>query len=131
VPQEGAVVGVPHGDQPAGAQNASHLGQGGDGIGDVLKNLMGVNHVEGGGLEVQPVDVADGELDLASAPAAGLGEHGRLPVHADDPARGHQRRQFGGERTRPAADVEQVEPGAQMRQQVGRRVGGRPPAVAP
>ena len=129
---EGAVVDVADGDHPAGAAHAGHLPQRGDRIGQVLQHLVGVDDVERVVVGRERVDVADLERDVHPARVGGgprLGQRIGGDVDAHHPAGRHAGGQVDGDRARAAADVEQVEPGPQRREQVAGGVLGGAPAV--
>src|SRR5205823_12284592 len=120
-PGRGGVVDVADGDQATGPADAGHLAERGDRVGEVLQHLVGVHDVERGVGQVEGVGVADGELHrraLAVGQRAGLVQRVGAHVQAEHPAGGHAAGEVDGDRARPAADVEHVEPGAQVRRQV-------------
>ena len=88
---------------------------------------MGVDDVEGTVLERQRHDVPAGQLHLlGQAPFAqrcpsGLQGVGR-GIQGDDPPRGDALGEVRGDGRRPAADVEQIHPSAQVGEEMGGRV---------
>ena len=131
-PGHGGVDGVAHGHDPAGAGDAAHLGQGTHRVREVLKDLVGVDDVEGGVLEGQGHDVPAGQLHLLGQTPFAKRRPSRLQgtgrgVQGDDPPRGDAFSEIRGDGRRPAADVEQIH----SRAQVGKQVGGRVRRAAP
>jgi hypothetical protein len=98
----------------------------------VLQHLVGVDDVEGVFGQIQRVHVTDGELGLdtgSSGRGPRLRERFGGDVQPEHPARSDAGGEVGGDGARTAADVEQVEPRAQRRQEVGGGVLGGAPAV--
>jgi hypothetical protein len=97
----------------------------------VLQHLVGVHDVVGAPALVQGVDVAERELDAGVARGVGAGVLQRLGHRLD--AAHAARRDVGGDvdgdRPRAAADVEHGGARAQVRHEVGRRVGDGPDGV--
>jgi len=98
----------------------------------VLKDLVGVDDVEGGVLEGQGHDVPAGQLHLLGQTPFAKRRPSRLQgagrgIEAHDPPRGDALSEIRGDGRRSAADVEQVH----SRTQVGKQVGGRVRRAAP
>ena len=91
---------------------------------------MGVHHVERTVGFVEPVQVGDPERHRCRRRAGLLDDRcrrgGADPHH---PTGRHPAGEVSGDRARTAPDVEQVEPGTKVIEQVGGRVLGRAPAV--
>ena len=95
VPGHAGVVGVPDRDDAAGPRDPVHLPQRGDGVGEVLEDLVGVHDVERVVLERELVGVGDLERHVRRAGVRGslLGDldDGGRRVHADDRPTGASR----------------------------------------
>ena len=127
IPGHRRVVGVAGGDDPLGAGAAPPLPQGGDGVGEVLEDLVGVHDVEGAVRVVEAVDVPDGEGGVVDGGRVGPGllqrlGHGFDPEH---PAGGDPSRDVNSDRSGTAADVEHGHPGSEVVGEVGGRVRDR------
>ena len=87
-----------------------HLGEGGDGVAEVLQHLVGVDDVERAGSGLDAVGVPAGERDVGGAGFVGrpdgLGDDLVGGVDADDFAGRDLGGEIEGDRARPAADVE-------------------------
>ena len=128
-----SLVTVPRGHHAPRTAHPPHLGQRGDRVGQVLKHLVRVHHVERSVAERQPVDVTGLEPEVGQAPAVGLGlglgQHAGRRVDPGDLAVRHPGGQVRGDRARAAADVQYVHARLQVPQQVAGRVLGGPPPV--
>ena len=113
------VVGIAHGQQAAGAQHSPHLAGSVHRARQVLQYLMRMHHIEGHVIEGERVPAARLEAHVGDAARRGvrarLLQHGRHHVQPDDLARRHGARQPGGDRPRPAPEIEQRHPGPQSR----------------
>ena len=127
------VVDVAHGDHAARPADPRHLAQRGDRVGQVLQHLVGVDDVERvvghgrGRRRRRPRRSTSTPARSAAARASASGS-AETSMPSTRPGR-HPGGQVDGDRAGPAADVEQVHARAQRRQQVGRGVLRRPPAV--
>ena len=95
---------------------------------------MRVDDVEGAGRQVERAEVPGEKCDIPGPLGGGVGgrlfDHGRRDVDTDDvPGRSDPVGEVDGEGAGTAADVEEPLPVAQVGQEVGGRVGRRPPAV--
>jgi hypothetical protein len=97
----------------------------------VLQNLVGMDDIKAGVLELEVVDVTLSHLGVVEIgqPAAGLIQHGSGAVDGHDPAGRDPAGQVGGQRGRAAPHVEQARPRAEVVEEIGGRVLCRPPAV--
>jgi hypothetical protein len=95
---------------------------------------MGVGHVDRLIVESERVRIPRPELDVPCCArieeSSGLGNHGVFPVDAGHPPWRHAGSQVNRDRSRAAANVQQVHTGPQVGQQVRGGVLRRPPAVA-
>jgi hypothetical protein len=126
-PDHRGVVAVPNSEHPAGRDASGHGGKEPDRIGDVLDDLMGVDDVEA---PVHVVERGDPQVELGVLGERAFDDRGRR-VDADHRGRAHHSRQVGGDRRRTAPDIQQRQPGAEVGQEVRRRVRRRPPPVRP
>ena len=103
-------------------QQASHLDQGCDRVGEVLQDLVGVYHVEGLILELQRLHVGGLELNIARAAffqhVDGLDDDRRFPIYSDCRSGRDPRSQVDGDRAGSASNIQQAHAGLQVRQQV-------------
>ena len=134
VPAHRPVDGVARGHHAVGPAHPPHLAQRGDRIGQVLEHLVGVHHVERVVGVVEGVHVAGRPARGSSTPASRGRRSRRVDgvgggVDADHPPGRHPLGQVDRDRARAAPDVEQVDAGSEVGEQVGGRVLDRPPAV--
>ena len=134
-PREGRVVAVADRHQPVGPQHAPELDQCRNRVGQVLEDLVGVDDVVAVVGGVEAVHVADREGHVGRAPLGRLrgggGDDLLRGVQADHRAGGDPVGQVAGQRARAAAHVQQRLSRLQVGEEVGRRVRGGAPAVAP
>ena len=133
VPDGAGVVDFAHCDDAAGLDHPAELAQDLHRLGEVLENLVDMHDVEAVVVELEIVGVADDELDVGPAPAEGrcLLDDRRGGVEADDRTRREAIGEVDGDGAGSAPDVEQAQPGSEMRDEVGRRILHRPPGVRP
>jgi hypothetical protein len=121
-----AVAGSHHPSVPA---DSTHLAEYPNGILHVLQHLVSMDDVERSVIEWQGSGIGLTELDVVNA---GFGA--RCPCFVEDVGNGVDGYDSGGrdetsqiarDRARPAADVEEIESGSEVGQQVGGRVLGR------
>ena len=129
VPGEGAVVGVPGGDDAGGALgDAAHLAEYGDGVGDVLEELVGVDDVEGTWGEGEGVGVEAGEGQVGDGEGGGEGpglvEDGLDGVASGDVALRDEAGEVDGDGAGAAAEVEDLVGGFDVREEEGGGVAG-------
>jgi hypothetical protein len=129
-PEEGGVVAVAHGEDAVGPQHAGCFAHGGDGIGQVLEDLMCMDHVERRIGDIERVHVADGELDPGLVQRPRLFDDLGRRVDAEHATGRDQRGELDGDRARTAPDVEQVQAGPKVWEQVAGRVLRRAPPMA-
>ena len=113
-------------------QYATHLGQRAHRLAQVLQELVRMHDVERSVWKLQRVDVADMQLDRQPCPLAWAFACASTSgaVDANHAAWRDLTREIHGDRARPAAHVEQVEPRSKGRQEIARRVLGGSPGVA-
>lgn len=126
VPEHGAVVRVTTRDEAVWLADASHLGHGGNRIGEVLEDLVGMYDVERSVVEGEPVDVAhltrDVRLLARLAERSGLLHDAGVRVDADHRTVGHSPGESDRNRPRPTSDIEHLGIGPEVGQEVRGRV---------
>jgi len=97
----------------------------------MLEDLMRVHDVERVIVNVESVEVADGELDIRTAAgvAARLLDHIGRHIDAEDPSGSNSPPDIGRDRARPASEVEHTDAVGQARGEIGGRVVDRAPLV--
>ena len=71
VPGHCRIVGITYGNQTAWYADTAHFAKGGDRIGEVLQQLMGMDDVERGAAESEVVDVPDQQAEIPHVPRIG------------------------------------------------------------
>jgi hypothetical protein len=135
IPAHAVEIRVADGNDAAGPGHPPHFPQRLHRIGQVLQDLVGVDHIEGVVLEIKVINVARYKLNVLHAAVgrqlAGVGDHIGGAVQPRHFPGGHQKREVTRDAARPAPDVEHRYAGGEVRDNERGRILRRPRGMGP